>query len=149
MSSWKIWKSTKKNKLKGKGHFNSDVSEVFVQFTDCCYCSCLFFWLFLLSVAFFSVLARLYCKFRYFFHHRYWPEWTEGQSEKSKSAYKWIKQNWKKIFVILFAIFALIVVMLIEVRFCGDHGRVFFFLQTTHLAPWLQRSVLKIPKMKY
>ena len=28
-----------------------------------------FFLLLLLLVAFFSVLARLYCKFRYFFHH--------------------------------------------------------------------------------
>ena len=41
------------------------------------------------------------------------------------------------------------VVVLIEVPFCGDHGRVFFLLQTTHLAPWLHRSVFKIPKMKY
>ena len=32
-------------------------------------------------------------------------------------------------------------------RFCGDHVRV-LFLQTTHFVPWLQRPVLKIPKMK-
>ena len=33
----------------------------------------------------------------------------------------------EEIFVIIFAIFALIVVVLIEVRFCGDHGRFFSF----------------------
>ena len=56
-----------KNKLKGKGHFNSDVSEVFVQFTDCCYCSCLFFLLFLLSVAFFFRIGQTILQVQVFF----------------------------------------------------------------------------------
>ena len=40
----------------------------------------------------------------------------EGQSKKANSAYKWVKENWKKLFVSIVAIFALIVVVEIYIQ---------------------------------
>ena len=74
-------------------------------------------------VAFFSVLASL-LQFQVFFS-------TPGndlnefkdKAKKANSAYKWIKQNWRKIFVIIITTFALIVVLGTRYRGCfSDSG---------------------------
>ena len=46
----------------------------------------------------------------------------KDKAKKANSAYKWIKENWKKIFVIIVAIFALIVVVGIYRRCFSDSG---------------------------
>ncbi|CAH3043307.1 unnamed protein product, partial [Porites lobata] len=46
----------------------------------------------------------------------------KDKAKKANSAYKWIKENWKKIFVIIVAMFALIVVVGIYRRCFSDSG---------------------------
>ena len=46
----------------------------------------------------------------------------KDKAKKANSVYKWIKENWKKIFVIIVAIFALIVALEIYRRCFSDPG---------------------------
>ena len=46
----------------------------------------------------------------------------KDKAKKANSVYKWLKENWKKIFVIIVAIFALIVVVGIYRKCFSDSG---------------------------
>ena len=112
-----------------KQHLTTMFQEVL--FTCCCCCSqncrCFFslsfcvLLLLLVSCFFFRCWPHS-CKFRYFLHHINDLNELEDKAKNANSGYKWIKENWKKIFVIIVTIFALIVVVGIYRRCFSDSG---------------------------
>ena len=87
----------------------------------CCYCNNCFF-IVIVSCFIFWVLARLLQV--QVFYSTIGNDLNElkDKAKKANSAYKWIKENWKKIFVIIVAIFALIVVVGIYRRCFSGSG---------------------------